>query len=284
MDKVFYLPIGLKIDGKEIVELPIAKTGGEAEKIFTKKPAQSKIHTWFGQVLSASIESINGEKIASEYLRADNTDRDEIPALVKKIPFIDCGSLLIQVQRECWEDMITDQKITCTNCGAKLNADIDLNRITIPNNGEGRKPVLEEYVVKLDVPYTISHPKVEQLKEYEGVEFNAIKFRVATLGDAIKREGIVKDQILFWREIAFDTMTDLLFIDEKGNEIPVAEGYITKIGKKLLTDTFTSKTLKKIRAGMQDTLPSAKFYYEEDCPECSQPTPFFATVSNFFSA
>jgi len=277
-DKKFYLPIGFKHEGKDIVELPIANTGGEAEKIYTKKPNQSKIHTWFGQVLSASIDNIDGVPIAKEFLAQE--DKEDIPALVRQIPFIDCGGLLMQVQRECWEDEIKEQRITCTNCGAKLTADIDLKKINIPKNKGG---VQETFLVKLDEPFTIETNGIEQLAPYEGITFNAIRFRVVTLGDAIKREQVAKDQILFWRNIAFDTMEDLVSIDENGKEKNVAEGYISKLGMKLFTGGFNSKTLKKIRAGVQETLPSVKFYYEDDCPQCSEATPFFASVSNFFS-
>ena len=46
----FTLPIGFKHNGKDIKDLAIAETGGEAEKIYTKRPSTSKLHTWFGQV------------------------------------------------------------------------------------------------------------------------------------------------------------------------------------------------------------------------------------------
>lgn len=277
-DKTFKLPIGLVVDGLSIKELPIALTGGESEKIYTAKPSQAKIHTWFGQVLATSIASINGVSIAKEYNKQD--DKEDIPDLVRRIPFIDCGGLLMQVQRECWEDMIKDQKITCATCRTKLDADIDLNKIEIPMDDSD---VVESFLVKLDEPFTIETNGVEQLAIYEGVTFNAIRFRVATLGDAIKREGVVKDQLIFWRQIAFDTMQDLVLISESGKEENVAEGYIARLGMKLFTSGFNSKTLKKIRTGMQETLPSVKFFYEEDCPKCGEPTPFFASVSNFFS-
>lgn len=278
--KRFILPIGFTHNGKDILEMPIAETGGEAEKIFTKKPSASNIYTWFGQVLSVAIESVGGDEVSSEYIKSE--DKKKIPDVVKNIPFIDAGTLLIQVQRECWEDMISDQEVKCKNCGTKLKADIDLNRIEIPNEEvEERKPI-EFFDVKLPMTYTIQK-SVEQLDEFNGLKFNHIKFRVATLGDAIKHEMVSKDEVLFWRNIAFDTMVGLFYKNEKTGDVEeVPSRYITLRGKQFFTKDFNSKTLREIRKGLQVSLPSAKFFYEEECPECGENTPFFASVGNFF--
>jgi len=277
----FQLPIGFKYNGQDIVELPIAETGGEAEKIFTKKPSSSKLHTWFGQVISSAVESIGDEKISSKFLKADH-DKTDIPEAVKMIPFVDVGTLLVQIQRECWENTIKDQKLKCVSCGSSLDADIDLSKIDVPANDGGK--ATEEFSVKLSKTYEIKN-SIEQLKEYDGYKFNHIKFRVATLGDAIKHQEIARDELLFWRKIAFDTMIGLYYQESADSEIiEVHEGYITKRGLQLFNKDFNTSTLKEIRSGLQKTLPSAKFYYEEDCPVCSSPTPFFASVTNFFSA
>lgn len=278
----FYLPIGFKHNGKDVLELPIAETGGDAEKIYTKKPSTMKLHTWFAQVIAVSVDTIAGDKIASEFIKQEN--KNDIPEAVKKIPFVDAGTLLIQIQRECWEAVIKDQKVTCANCGSKLDADIDLQRIHIPTHKEEEreeKPI-EDLVVKLPKTYEIK-TGIKQLAEYEGHKFNRIKFRVATLGDAIKHEQIAKDELQFWRNIAFDTMLGLFYEDKDGKITDVPDGYITKRGKQLFTKDFNTPTLKEIRGGLQKGLPSAKFYYEEECPVCDTPTPFFASVTNFFS-
>lgn len=278
-DRQFILPIGLKVEGEDIVTLPIAETGGEAERIYTKRPSTTKLHTWFGQLIAASVERIGNEKIAEKYLKQE--DKKDIPALVKKIPFLDAGTLLIQIQRECWERHIENQKLTCTNCGSNLQATIDLDKVEIPENKEGK--AIETFDVELPKTYTIS-TGIEQLKEYDGYKFNHIKFRTATLGDAIKHEGVTKDEVTLWRSIGFDTMIGLFYKDEDGNIEEVPDGYVTKRGKQLFTKDFNTPTLKAVRSGLQKSLPSAKFFYEEECPECGKDTPFFASVSNFFSA
>ena len=274
---VFNLPIGLTIGGKDILELGIADTGSEAEKIYTKRPKQGKLHTWMGQVISVSVSEIGGVSIASEFIK--QVDKNIISEEVKKIPFLDAGSLLVQIQRECWEDTIPEQKIKCTNCGANLTAEIELKKIISPVNVD--KKALTEYTIKLKKPHIIK-TGIEVLDDYEGYKFNRMVFRTVTLGDAINHEGIAKDEVQFWRNLAFDTLLDLYYEDEKGEILQVPKGFIAKRGKALFQNDLDSKKLKEIRTGMQTTQPSTKTYYEENCPECSEPTPFFASVSHFF--
>lgn len=280
MESHFELPVGLIWEGQAVTKLPIAETGGEAEKIFTKKPASSKLHTWFGQVISCAVTHIGNTPISSEFLKPDY-DANIVPDAVKALSFIDVGTLMLQIQRTCWEKTIKDQKLQCVNCGEKLNADIELDKIPVPVNAED-KPITE-FSIKLSKTYTING-MVEQMKEYEGQKFNHIKFRVATLGDAIKHQEIARDEILFWRRIAFDTIVGFYYQENDNSPIEeVSEGYLNKRGLKLFNSDFTTSTLKEIRAGLQKTLPSAKFYYEEECPMCNKQTPFFASVTNFFS-
>jgi len=275
---VFKLPIGMEIGGNQILELTIADTGSEAEKMYTKRPKQGKIHSWFGHIIAVSISEINGEPIAENFLK--QADQTIVPDLVKKIPFLDAGSLLIQIQRACWEDTIENQKLKCTNCGANLNASIELNKIEVPENLTGK--ALTEYTVSLRDAHIIK-TGIEALDDYEGFKFNRLVFRTATLGDAINHEGVSKDEVQFWRNIAFDTLKDLYFEDADGSITQVPSGFITRRGKALFQNDFGSKKLKEIRSGMQTAQPSTKTYYEESCPECSELTPYFASVSHFFT-
>lgn len=280
LEGVLKLPIGFSVDGVGVMQVDIADTGSEAEKIYTKKPKQGKVHTWMGQIIAVSVSNIAGNSIASNYLK--QTDKNDIPELVKRIPLLDAGALLIQIQRECWEDVIPDQKINCTNCGARLSVEVELNKIEMPKNSTG-KPMLD-YVVKLKKPHKIKSNGVELLAEYEGMEFNRMKFRTATLGDALKHEGVSKDEVLFWRDLAFDTLLELYYEDEDGDITPVPTSFISRRGKALWSKDLNTKRLKEIRLGMQTTLPSAKAFYEEKCPECDENTPFFAQIGHFFQA
>ena len=279
-DKKFYLPIGFKHNGVDIVELPIAETNSAAEKIYTKKPSQANLHTWFGQVIASSVESIGGEPISSEFLKAEH-DKKVVPASVLSIPLIDCGSLLIQIQRECWESSIKDQKFKCTQCGGNLTAEIDINLIPVPKSETGK--AIESYSIELDKEYVIES-ELEQMKDYVGYKFTHLEFRVATLRDAIKYQEVSKDEVLFWRKIAYETLVSIYYIGEEGESVNVPDGYLSRRGQLFFDKDLSSKTLKAIRSGMQKTLPSAKFFYEEDCPLCFEKTPFFASVGTFFMA
>lgn len=280
MDKKLVLPIGYKYGGNDIKEVPIAETGAEAEKIYTKKPTRAKAHTWYAKVLAVSIEEIGGKKIASSFLSVKEDDRDNnIPAEILAMPYLDAGSLLIQIQRECWQDSISNQRVSCVNCGTVLQADIDLKRIEIPT---GVGEIVEEFIVPLKKTYEINETK-EELQEYNGLRFNKLKFRVATMQDAINRQGVLIDEIQFWKEIAVDTFVGGFYEDgEEFMEVPEKYFRLYK-GKLLFNEVLTSMDLKNVREKIQTTLPSAKYYYEEACYSCGKDTPFFAGVSNFFS-
>lgn len=277
------LPIGFYVGGSTpIMELPIATTGSEAEIIYTKRPKQGKIHNWIAQVISASVESINGEPIASKYLA--QTNKNEIPALVKQIPFLDAGTLLIEIHRECWQPVLKDQRVRCESCGSNISVDVDLYKIEIPENGTG-KP-LTYYTVELSKPVVLTGKVYDEdiLKEFKGYKINRLKFRTATLGDALKHDGVSKDEIIFWRNIAFDTLVDLYYEDENGEVTPVPTSFLTRRGKAFWTKDLNTLALKEIRQGMQTKQPSAKAYYEEECPECGSTMKVFASVGHFFQA
>ena len=277
---ILKLSIGFMAGATEVMQVRVADTGSEAEKIYTKKPKQGQVNTWMGQVIAVSVSEIAGQPIASEFLK--QTDKKIIPELVKKIPFLDVGSMLIQIQRECWEDVIPDQRIKCTNCGTNLKVDVELDKIITPKNPEG-KPITE-YVVKLKKPHIIQ-TGIDILSDWEGLRFNRLKFRTLTLGDAINHEGVAKDDVQFWRNMAFDTLLDVYYEDEESGEIiTLPPGFLVRRAKALWLKDFDTKKLKEIRTGMQTTLPSTKAYYEETCPECDEQTPFFANVSYFFQA
>ena len=276
---VLHLPIGLKVGGQDILTMEVAETGAEAEKIYTKRPKQGKVSSWMGQVIAVSVSEIGGTPIASEFIK--QTDKNIIPELVKQIPFYDAGGLLMQIQRQCWEDVLPNQKVHCTNCGEKLTVDVEIDKIKVPINETGE--AITSYVVSLKKPYTIK-TGLEPLKDFEGYKINRIRFRVPTLGDAIRHDGVSKDDVLFWRQLAFDTILDVYEEDDNNEITEVPKGFINRIGQALFTKYLTSKQLIEIRRGMQNALPTAKSYYEEECPKCSEMTPFFAQVSSFFQA
>jgi hypothetical protein len=282
MKEKLLLPVGFKFENFFVTEFDVAETGGEAEKIYTEVPSDTNLYTWFAKVIAISVSNIAGMPIASNIINDISLGKEiSIPDVIYKIPLVDVGSLLLQIQRICWQDVIQDQKILCNFCGKELVADIDLKKIAVPvNAGE----IIEEQVIRLDKTYTIS-TGIEQLLDYEGKQFNNITVRVPVLSDAIRHQNISSDDLMFWRKIAFDCQKNLFFQETESSERQyVPEGYIGRRGMLFFSKDLHSKTLKIIRNKLQSGLPSAKFYYEGECP-CPRKKQirYFTDVSNFFS-
>ena len=270
------LPIGLQYGGKSYKSLPLAVTGSDAEKIFTSRPKQGKHITWIAQVISTSLENIGGEEIASEF----NQDKEKkIPSAVLNIPFLDAGGLLIQIQRECWEEVISNQRLTCPDCGTKLTADIELEKIQIPDNGKTEAET--HYNVDLKNPISVVADS-EILADFKGMQYNRIVFRTATLRDAINFEGVAKDEVVFWKELAFHTIERLEYVEDGKVIDIIPRDYISRRGKLLFNRDLNTKQLKAIRQGMMSTQESVKTYYNDNCYECGSEIPFFAQVNSFF--
>lgn len=275
--KVFVLPQGLKLSEEEdgvLRELPIAPTTGEAEKVFTKKPNNQTLYSWFGRIVSAAVESIDGVPVSVPFLK-DATK--QIPDAVKNLTIADVGSLLIQIQRECWQPVIENQQIKCTSCGANLSTDVELHRIEVE---------VPEEVHPFDVKIALgSRYKVvtglEAYSEYEGKTYDTATFRAPTLRDALKYEKIAQDEVNFWRRISLDCLLELS--DSESGEV-LGMDFINKRGMVLMNKDWNTITLKNVRFKLQTSYPSAKFFYEDECDRCGAMTPFFASVQNFFSA
>ena len=276
MDKMAKLSIGFTHNGHLLKELPLAETGAEAEKIYSEKPKQTALYDWFARIVAVSIESIGGEAIAAEFIKTK-----EVPEVVYKIPFLDLGGLIIQIQRECWEETITKQRFKCTNCGTTLETDVELKKIGIPEkDGE-----IDEFRVRLPQTITIDTEgtKSESLLEFNGKQFNQLVFRVATLKDAVKHQGVIKDEVMFWQNVAFDTLKNLELVEDDKVTDEVGSKYVTLRAKALFSRDLSAKSLRAVRKGLQTELPTAKYYYEDTCYNCGELTPFFASVNSFFT-
>lgn len=289
MEGKFILPIGLNLDGKIIRELPMAATGGDAEKVFTGAPSSENLYTWFGEIISVAVSDIGGEPIASDFIKNLKDNKRIISKTVRQLPMHDVGSLLLQIQRECWDDKIEKQKLGCQSCGKEFEDDIDLMRIPVPET-DASTAYLSEYTVRLPRTYKVTVAEFgEGFKDFDGLEYNQLRFRVPILEDAIRHQKVSEDEVLFWKNIAFDTLVGFELVDEsraKGKvKVVATQEFATRRGKLLFDRDFNSKTLKTIRKEMQTSLPSAKFYYEDTCPCPRRKTiPYFVNVANFFSS
>jgi hypothetical protein len=269
----FLLSIGLEHDGEIIRELEPAVVTGETEGVFLKKPSGTNLYKWFARIISVSVESIGETKI--EYKAKD----DIIPSIIKKLPFTDAGGLLIQIHREHWQDIIENQEIRCTECGAHLRADIDLNKIEVPQlDGDVPKFI----VVDLDREYVIQTEGQKALEEFDGMQYNQAVFRIPTLGDAMKYDRIHSNIAQFWRNIMFDCLVKLQYsFGDEIVEVPV--DYKNRLAKRLFQKIWTTKTLKACRQELMTRYPQTSFYYEDECSQCGAMTKFFARVESFFT-
>jgi hypothetical protein len=274
----FLIPNGVDVNGYRVNTASIAEVAGKAEEIFTTRPSKTKLYTWFGKVISVAIGDIGGVPIASEFLKTVETSKT-IPPLIRRLSFIDAGTLLLQVHRECWEDTLPEQEVTCEKCGGTFTADIDLKRLDIPKPLE--EPV-EKIVVKLSKNYPIA--KGEAFSEFQDEQFNRVVLRVPLLEDAIRNEGLANDEVKFWRRMAFDTIQSLEYENEDGAITEIPRKYISGRGTLIFNRDLKAVDLKRIRREMQRSIPSALLFYSDTCKVCGEETRYFANVNSFFLA
>jgi hypothetical protein len=286
----FLLSVGMKTtDEKEVKEVTPYYGGADTEKIYTQEKSSSGLYSWFGEVLSASIASIGEHKIASEFFESLSKGK-KIPEQVLNISICDVGNLMVQIQRSCWTDKIKNQDTICKWCGDGVTIpEIDLNELAIPHSPE--TGIIDRIVVTLDQTYIIK-TGAEAFKDYEGHKYNTIIFRVPLLKDAIRHEKISGDEILFWRNIAFDCIVDLCYTptdEESANGEPtdyIGIKFVQMRGKLLFNSDWRTQTLKLIREKLQssDELKGVQMYYDDECPcPMKKKIPYFVNPSGFFS-
>lgn len=273
------LPVGVEVDGKPVFEAPLAQTGGDAEKVYKSPVSSASLYSWFGRTIAVSLHSLGGVPVSEPFIK-NSMESGEIPTIIQAISLFDVGSLIVQIQRECWQDIIKDQQIICKWCGKDITTDVDLKKLQVP---EPTGELIKEIIVKLPEVYEIDGHGIEAFEGFKGYKYNHLIFRVPTLADALRHERISDDDILFWQKIAMDCLKGFFYEEGEEKEF-VPEGYATRRGMLLFNKDFSTKTLKAIRDRLQAGLPSVKFYYEGECP-CPRKRiiPYFTEVSNFFS-
>lgn len=236
------------------------------------------MYTWFGQVLSASIARVGNIPIAESFMQ--QSDKKIIPAAIKAIPLLDAGSTLMQIQRELWEKNLKDQRQKCIHCAESYTATAELHRIPVP---AGNDTPIEQFGVNLGETMVIAGPAgSEAFAKWEGHRYNHILFRTPTLDDGIRYEKIAKNEVAFWRSIAYDCAIGFYYQEDENSEKEfVPDGYMSVAGKVLFNKKYSTTTLKTIREGLTE-LPSVRMFYEEPCPSCGQDTPLIAQVASFF--
>lgn len=289
MTDKFVLPIGFMHNGTPVKMMDIAEISGDAELVLTRRPKKGKLYTWMGQVAAVAIGNICGEPVSEPFLARLRKEPDYVPDVVQQIPLIDIGSLLIQVQRELWEAEIPNQRIRCIHCGHTMQkVNIELHKIEVP---EGDPVPVSEFLIDLGRDITINAQGSSILAPYDGLKYNFIKVRVPTLKDGIKAQSVVKtsgdeaQEINFWREVLFDCITEFLYKDRQtGGIIALPDGFLTLRGKLIFTKDWNTQVNKLVRKMVQTSLPSAAFYYTDECTNCKEETPFYTNPGSFFAS
>jgi len=260
MSEKLILPIGFVYNGVPVKQLDTSYLSGDSELILTSKPKKKKVYTWMGQVVAIAISNVAGEPVSDGLAAKLKREPEFVPEPVLKIPLVDIGSLMLQVQRVAWESELENQMVRCIHCGHVMRkVTIELDKIEVPAGD----PVPVEFFdidLKQDVEM---FSESDIMAQYAGLKYNKIRVRVPTLADGIKAQhnvstsGDEAQEMNFWRDILFDCIAGFYYTDTAGNTIEMPEGYLTKRGKMLFSRDWSTKLNKHVRKALQTTLPSA---------------------------
>jgi len=271
MSEKLILPIGFMYNGVPVKQLDTSHLSGESELILTSKPKKKKVYTWMGQVVAVAVSNVVGESVSDGLAAKLKREPEFVPEPVLKIP----------------QSELENQMVRCIHCGQVMRkVTIELDKIEVPVG----EPVPVEFFdidLKQDVEM---FSESDIMAQYAGLKYNKIRVRVPTLADGIKAQhnvstsGDESQEMNFWRDILFDCIVGFYYSDAAGNTIEMPEGYLTKRGKMLFSRDWSTKTNKHVRKALQTTLPSALFYYLDECTSCHEETPFYANSGAFFAS
>lgn len=290
MDTVFELPIGLWLDDQKHTTVELLETNGVAEKIITNKLAD-RPYTWQAYVFCSCIKSIGdipiGMAARKEYLQHNTIT---IPRAIKELTLADANTLLVEIHRRVWQKDIHKQEIYCKGCGDTFINSIDLGKITMSEEDLELLNTKSDFrQVVVDLPSGLLIDDIPELQKdifapHRGKKFNRIIFNTPKLADAIRREKFYKDQIDFWRRIAYDCLVEIQYVkDGQVLDVLPVEAQ-TFMGMSLYNEILSSKDLAAIRKGLIEYTPTLPFSYEDVCacprqlnvPYIMEPTSFFS--------
>lgn len=291
----FDVPVGYVVDGEYTRSIELLKTNGIAEEVFSKKLAE-KPYTWIANVIAVAVGKIGNVNVGS--VVRDNyrkTGSVEIPKVLLNMPLADANTLLVEIHRRVWQNLIPRQEIMCKYCVKTMHADIDLSRIVMDErnqkimDAQGDNPY-EFIVADLEDGFTVNDwlnemKKMEELGSLKDKVFNQLVFRIPTLGDAIRNERTsVTDNVKFWRKMAFDALVFIRAVKDGQviDEFPTEQKIF--LGNKLFDNYLYTADLRIVRDAIRDDLPTFPFYYTDICPCDSQrEIPYAMEASSFFS-
>lgn len=295
------LPVGFNVNGEYTRNVSLLRSNAIAEEVFTRKLPE-KPFTWIANVITIATDKI-GEVEIGNHARTNYTKTGTvtIPQIVKEIPFADSNSLLLEIHRKVWLNLIQRQNMTCRQCAKTFVADIDLNRVELSEENKQKIEDTGEFTglaVELDNPICFdafideiskgSEAVANEFKQFKGIKFNLLKFKIPTLGIAIKNEQYASRNLEFWRKIGLDCLEGVLWAEKNPDgSIKVMEEFplikLTAMGLKFY-NFFDASDLGKIRNTLREELPTMPFAYEDDCVcDMQRKIPYTMEATNFFS-
>jgi hypothetical protein len=288
--------------GSELIETAqLLKTNGIAEEVFLKKFPE-KPYTWIANVISVAVGMFNsipvGATVRAQY---EKSGQIFIPPIVSAIPLAEANTLLPEIHRRVWKNLLPHQEIICKYCGQKAVVEIELDKLEFDAEDKLKlagSADFEYLYVDLEEVLELTEWVKSLKKEAEyaylmNVGFNRLVFRIPTLKDAIKHERFATtDGLKFWRKIAFECLMNIQAVSE-GND-PENPG-VKKVDCEVPTDTFVwlgeallnkylgAEDLAQIRHTLREEIPTLPFAYEDLCPNCNRETPYIMEASAFFS-
>ena len=291
----FDLPVGFHLGNEYVRAIELLKTNGIAEEVFGKKLPE-KPYTWIGNVIAIATGKIGnipiGLSVRDEYLK---TGVVNIPSAIMRMPLADANTMLVEIHRRVWQNIIPKQEILCKYCAKSIITDVNLSKIEMSAEykefleQQGGNP-LDFIVVNLKDGF-IANDWLKEFKKGEDfdylkdINFNRMIFRVPTLGDAIRNEKLaVSDNLKFWRKLALDCLVSIEQIkeDKKLTDFPTDQ--LVFVGSKLFSSYLSSNDLREVRDCIREDCPTLPFDYTETCPcDRQREIPYAMEATNFFS-
>ena len=291
----FELPISYPFNGEWVKDVELLKSNGVAEEVFLKRSAE-KSYTWIANIITIASAKLGNNDVAvkarEEFVKSKSIT---IPAVVRKMYLANANTMLLEVHRRVWQNLMRTQEIMCKYCTKMLVSDIDLNRIEM---GEENLAVIKEagetpfeYIkVPLVDGFTLDEfitkmKKEETLGDLKGIVFNEMVFRIPLLEDAIKNEKLAaSDNIKFWRKMAIDCTVQIKSMKDSKEIAAFPMDQYIFLALKLFDNYLTREDLALIRTCLREDVPTMPFDYKDTCP-CDQQReiPMAMEATGFFS-
>jgi hypothetical protein len=181
------LPIGFTYHETRCRKFEVNKIDGFMERIIHNEQLKAeKPQKWMASLLSCLLHDIEGKSVSSDFFESDGK---KIPDIVRHIPLVDAGLILVMGQIETYGPMLIGQHTQC-GCRHVNIVDVDLSNMTMPGFDFTATP-MDEIVAHLQTGWRrVVDPSKAGQKElgWEHEVFDEFVFGIPTVGDALNNE------------------------------------------------------------------------------------------------